>query len=171
MTSQAKSPRGETAAEYSEETALARAAQAMEPPLDLMAIQENAPRWALPFAEKMEKMMRGMVSLQTAILSQQAEIAKLNRALDAVRVTRSQELAIGEAIRSRAKQIAREENLPGKEKKIAGAIRATLREVTGARAAGDIQASQFARSIDLIGSWRMAGAIRKIRKEAQAHDE
>lgn len=117
-------------------------------------------------ARQMDRMLRGMEAIQGALLAQASEIARLNRALDAVRVSRTQELALQEAIRARAKAIGREAVVyTGAEKKIASAIRTTLREVTGARAVGDVQAGQFDRCMTMIETWHMAGALRRISRE------
>ena len=81
-----------------------------------------------------------------------------------MRVTRTQEAALCAAIRARAKLLAAREGLRGAENSIAAAIRATLRETTGARAMGDVQASQYEAAMRVIASWDMAGALRRIRK-------
>lgn len=117
---------------------------------------------------QLQALREDMARMTSAILAQQSELAKLNAALSLVRVSRTQELAIGEAIRARAKEIARMEMLPdGAERRIASAIRATIRETTGARAIGDIQASRYEKVMALIGTWRMAGALRRIRKSME----
>ena len=85
---------------------------------------------AMPETETLEQVraMRGEIAqVMSAVLAQQAEIAKLNRALSTVRVSRSQELALAEAIRLRSRELAREEAMPGAQKRIAAAIRTTLR--------------------------------------------
>lgn len=110
--------------------------------------------------------LRGEIAqLASAIIAQQQEIAKLNRALSTVRISRTQELALKEAIRARARQIAASEQLAGAEQRISAAIRTTLRETTGARAIGDLQAGQFDRAMSMIGTWYMTGAMRRIRRE------
>ena len=106
----------------------------------------------------------GQARVMQAVLAQQAEIARLNRALAMMRVTRTQEAALCAAIRARAKLLAAREGLRGAENSIAAAIRATLRETTGARAMGDVQASQYEAAMRVIASWDMAGALRRIRK-------
>ena len=126
---------------------------------------------AMPETETLEQVraMRGEIAqVMSAVLAQQAEIAKLNRALSTVRVSRSQELALAEAIRLRSRELAREEAMPGAQKRIAAAIRTTLREATGARAIGDMQAGQFDEAMDIINGWRMPGALRRIRKAMEA---
>ena len=72
-----------------------------------------------------------------------------------------------EAIAARAALLARTEGLPGCERRIAGAIRTTLRETTGARAIGDLQSSQFDRAMEMVMGWRMSGALRKIRRDME----
>lgn len=72
-----------------------------------------------------------------------------------------------EAITARAAMLSRTEDMPGCERRIAGAIRKTLRETTGARAIGDLQAAQFDRAMEMVAGWKMTGALRKIRREVQ----
>lgn len=113
----------------------------------------------------MAAMMEQVGQLTDAVLAQGQELARLNRALSTVRVSRSQELALQDAIRARAKELARLEAMPaGSEKRISAAIRTTLREITGARAVGDIQASQFDRAMEMVSGWRLNGQLRKIRR-------
>ena len=71
------------------------------------------------------------------------------------------------AIKARAAMLARNENLPGSERRIAGAIRTTIRETTGARAIGDLQAGQYDRAMDMVNTWHMSGALRRIRRETE----
>lgn len=124
--------------------------------------QEKAQQLML---QGMAAMMEQMNQLTDAMLAQGQELARLNRALSTVRVSRTQELALQEAIRARARELARLEAMPaGSEKRIASAIRTTLREVTGARAAGDVQACQFDKALELVSGWRLLGVLRRIRR-------
>lgn len=116
--------------------------------------------------------LRGdMRQILAVLMAQQAEIAKLNQALSTVRISRTQEIALKAAIKYRARQVAALEGMDKQaERKIAGAIRVTIRETTGARAIGDLAAGQYDRTLLMVGSWHMAGALRKIRKEMdEAH--
>lgn len=113
----------------------------------------------------MQALLRGQQQMISVLIAQQAQIEKLNLALGTVRISRTQELALQEAVRMRAKQICRSEGLPGAERRVAGAIRTTLREATGVRAMGEVQAGQYDRAMSLVCSWHMAGAIRRIRRE------
>ena len=118
---------------------------------------------------ELEKMRRSIAQLTSAIIAQQTELEKLNRVLSTVRLTRTQETAIKEAVRARSRLLVRAEGLsPASEQRVAAAIRTTLRETTGARAMGDIQGCQFDRAMELVQGWRMAGALRRIRKETEA---
>lgn len=122
-------------------------------------------------AEKIGDQLGQVIATQRQIVSmllaQQQEISRLSAALATVRISRTQELALKEAIAARAAQIARQEALPEScARKLTNAIRKTLRETTGARAIGDLQAAQFDRAMEMVGSWYMTGAIRKIRREA-----
>jgi len=132
---------------------------------------DGTPKGELMTPEKLGAQMQQMMGMQqqimSALLAQQQEISKLTAALATVRISRTQEIAMKEAISARAAQLAREEELPGCERRIAGAIRRTLRETTGARAIGDLQSSQFDRAMDMVSAWRMSGALRRIRREAE----
>lgn len=126
---------------------------------------------ALTIPEKMSIQMEQLLSAQqqmmSVLLAQQQELARLSAALSTVRISRTQEIAMKEAISARAAQLARTEGLAGCERRIAGAIRTTLRETTGARAIGDLQSSQFDRAMEMVMGWRMSGALRKIRRDME----
>lgn len=118
------------------------------------------------------QLMDGQARIVSMLLAQQAELSRLTKALATVRVSRAQELAISGAIRKRAAQLAQSEGLPSDAgKRIAAAIRTTLREATGARAMGDLQAAQFDRAMEIATTWRMEGALRRIRREVQQHEQ
>lgn len=138
--------------------------------LELMAI-DSVPAGELATPEKLDRQMQQLMDMQqrimSALLAQQQEISKLTAALATVRISRTQELAMREAIKARAAWLSRTEDMPGCERRIASAIRKTLRETTGARAIGDLQAAQFDRAMEMVGGWHMAGALRKIRREAR----
>lgn len=121
---------------------------------------------------RIEQLCKGQAQIVSMLLAQQAELSRLTRALSTVRVSRAQELAISGAIRKRAAQLAQSEGLPSDAgKRIAAAIRTTLREATGARAMGDLQAAQFDRAMEIVTTWRMEGALRRIRREVTAHGQ
>lgn len=132
---------------------------------------DGVPKGELMTPEKLGAQMQQLMGMQqqimSALLAQQQEISKLAQALATVRISRTQEIAMKEAIGARAQQLAREEAMPGCERRIAGAIRRTLRETTGARAIGDLQSSQFDRAMDMVNTWRMSGALRRIRREVE----
>lgn len=117
-------------------------------------------------AGQMEQMLHLQQQIMSALLAQQQEISRLSAALSTVRISRTQEIAMKEAVNARAAMLARMERLEGSERKIAGAIRTTIRETTGARAIGDLQSSQFDRAMDMVNTWHMSGALRRIRREA-----
>lgn len=136
---------------------------------DELMPQEDGPKAALcarldGVDAQLRALCDGQARMMQAVLAQQAEIARLNRALAMMRVTRTQEAALCAAIRARAKLLAAREGLRGAENSIAAAIRATLRETTGARAMGDVQASQYEAAMRVIAGWDMAGALRRIRR-------
>lgn len=117
---------------------------------------------------RMERVEQAVMQMREMMLAMTEEVARLNRALALMRVSRTQEAALCEAVRARARALCREEGLsPGAERKMAAAIRTTVREVTGARAMGDVQAQQYEKTLQLIDTWRMAGAIRRIRREEE----
>ena len=117
-------------------------------------------------AVRMEQLLGMQQSIMSALLAQQQEISKLTQALSTVRISRTQEIAMNGAIKARASILARTERLEGCERRIAGAIRTTIRETTGARAIGDLQAGQYDRAMDMVNTWHMSGALRRIRREA-----
>lgn len=113
-----------------------------------------------------ERLHRDIQDVLAAVLGQQAEIARLNKAIAGMRVSRTQELALSDAIRRRSKALCEELGMPGEcARRIAAAIRTTLREITGARAIGDVQAGQFDAALAQIESWYMTGALRRIARE------
>lgn len=121
---------------------------------------------------RIAQLCEGQARIVSMLLAQQAELSRLTKALATVRVSRTQELAIGEAVRRRAAQLAAQEGMPkAAGKRIAAAIRVTLREATGARATGDMQAAQFERAMEIVSTWKMEGALRRIRREVSAHEQ
>ena len=138
--------------------------KAVKPETGTLTVQETQP--PVPGDARIAQLCEGQARIVSMLLAQQAELSRLTQALATMRVSRTQELAIGEAVRRRAAQLAAQEGLPrAAGKRIAAAIRTTLREATGARAMGDIQAAQFERAMTIIGSWRMEGALRRIKRE------
>ena len=124
-----------------------------------------------PAVQKEFAGLRGdMQRILTILIAQQGQIEKLNQALATVRISRTQEMALKDAIRRRAKQVAEREDMgKGAERRIAGAIRVTIRETTGARAIGDLAAGQYDRTLLMVGDWYMAGALRRIHREMEKH--
>jgi len=123
-------------------------------------------------AEDVAQLRRDVGEVLAAVLAQQAEIAKLNRAIASMRVSRTQELALSDAIRRRAREICAGDALAsGCSRRVAAAIRTTLREITGARSVGDIQAGQFDAAMEQITRWHMSGVIRRIRRDWEAEYE
>ena len=113
-----------------------------------------------------QELLRGQQRMIAVLLAQQAQIEKLNAALLTVRISRAQEGALREAIHARARELAAREGMPETAwRKIASAIRTTLRETAGIRAAGELPSGQFDRAMEMVRTWQMAGALRKIRRE------
>ena len=114
----------------------------------------------------MQTLLRGQQQMMSVLIAQQAQIEKLNQALTTMRISRAQENALKDAIKHRAQQLAERESMDkGAERRIAGAIRVTIRETTGARAIGDLAAGQYDRTLQMVAGWYMTGALRKIRRE------
>ena len=126
--------------------------------------------------------LRGRVArMEAMLLEQHAILLDLARALGDARVTRTEERAVRDAVRARAMDIAAREGWlderGGKRlrrvgdawlcpaDRVAAAIRATVREITGVRAYGDIPRSQYDRVLRAVALWDMPGALRRIRKE------
>ena len=121
---------------------------------------------------RIAQLCEGQARIVSMLLAQQAELSRLTKALATVRVSRTQEIALCEAVRRRAAQLAAQEGMPkAAGKRIAAAIRTTLREATGARATGDMQAAQFERAMEIVSTWKMEGALRRIRREVSAHEQ
>ena len=138
----------------------------MVPARDSQGVQLLDPALQKEFAGLRGDMQR----ILTILVAQQGQIEKLNQALATVRISRTQEMALKDAIKRRAKQVAERENMGnGAERRIAGAIRVTIRETTGARAIGDLAAGQYDRTLLMVGDWYMAGALRRIRREMEKH--
>ena len=139
-----------------------------------MTVIPQAPQGMQLLDPEMKKEIAGLRGdvqrVLSVLISQQAQIEKLNQALATVRISRTQEMALKEAVKSRARQVAALENMgKGAERRIAGAIRVTIRETTGARAIGDLAAGQYDRTLLMVGNWYMAGALRRIRREMDVH--
>lgn len=135
--------------------------------MDLARIQDQDLQKVASDA-RMERVEQAVMQMREMMLAMTEEVARLNRALALMRVSRTQEVALNEAVRARARALCRDEGLgKGAERKMAAAIRTTVRDVTGARAMGDVQAQQYEKTLQLIDTWRMAGAIRRIRREEE----
>ena len=112
-------------------------------------------------------------SLAALVMAQNAVLERVAGILAAQTVNRTQERAIKSAIGRRAKELCRREGLeprdwtrPAPERMMAEAIRHTLRELTGVRAAGDIPQRMYDAALRHVTEWDYPGAIRRIRKEA-----
>ena len=138
--------------------------KAVKPETASIAIPDPQP--PVPGDARIAQLCEGQARIVSMLLAQQAELSRLTQALSTMRVSRTQERSLCEAVRRRAAQLATQEGLPKTAgKSIAAAIRTTLRETTGARAMGDIQAAQFERAMAIISTWRMEGALRRIKRE------
>lgn len=143
--------------------------KAIKPETSAITVQEPQPPTVGD--ARIAQLCEGQTRIVSMLLAQQAELSRLTQALSTMRVSRTQERSLCEAVRRRAAQLAAQEGLPKTAgKRIAAAIRTTLREATGARAMGDIQATQFERAMAIIGTWRMEGALRRIKREVSARE-
>lgn len=123
----------------------------------------------------MEELARRVDSLVALVMAQNAVLERVAGILAAQTVNRIQERAIRAAIGRRAKELCRREGLeprdwtrPTPERMMAEAIRKTLRELTGARAAADIPARMYDAAMTHVSTWDYPGAIRRIRRETEA---
>lgn len=130
---------------------------------------------ALAAADEVRILTEKVDSLAALVMAQNAVLERVAGILEAQTVTRTQERALKSAIRERAKEICEREGLkiidwtrPAPERMMAEAIRKTLRELTGARAAADIPARMFDGALRHVNEWDYPGAIRRIRKEMGA---
>ena len=121
---------------------------------------------------QIETLAEKVDSLAALVMAQNAVLERVAGILAAQTVTRAQERAVKAAITARAKTLAAREGLaaidwtrPTPERMLAEAIRRTLRELTGARAAGDIPQRMFDAAMEHIRTWDYPGAIRKVRRE------
>ena len=132
----------------------------------------EGPGVGLPSPE-LHDLERKIDSLAALVMAQNAVLERVAGVLAAQTVNRTQERAIKAAIGRRAKELCRREGLeprdwtrPTPERMMAEAIRHTLRELTGARAAGDIPQRMYDAALRHVTEWDYPGAIRRIRKEA-----
>jgi len=125
------------------------------------------------------KRSRRVDSLAALVMAQNAVLERVAGILEAQTVSRTQERAIKAATAKRALELCRREGLKGRwvddafgkywynpERHMAEAIRKTLRELTGVRAAADIPARMYDAAMNHINTWDYPGAIRRIRREA-----
>ncbi|MBR1407391.1 MAG: hypothetical protein IJ573_00650 [Clostridia bacterium] len=107
--------------------------------------------------------LRAMLVAQNALLEQVAQ------SLAQTRVSRSQETALRRAVRDRAAFLCdREDFSMAEHRKVSGAILATVRQLTGCRALGDVPAVKFDQVMAAVQAWDMPGALRKIRRRCEA---
>lgn len=104
--------------------------------------------------------------LRALILSQNGLLEQLVQQQARIRVSRSQERALREAIRLRAGELAASERLPSRP--VSQAIRKTVREITGCRALGDVPAEKYDQILGAVQGWYMPGALRRIRRRCGA---
>lgn len=135
------------------------------------APEQPAPAGMTEVAAAISQQGAMLAEIRAALLVQGQEIARLNRALSAMRVSRGQEAAINAAIRARAQALCAQEGIPGGERLLAAEIRRSVREATGCRAAGDIQASQYDAVIAMIDGWMQRGAVRRARRATERAKE
>lgn len=128
---------------------------------ELLALRSNeaALRDREDKALVLEKKLDDLTAL---VLAMQSELLAMRQEREAVRVTRAQEAALRRAVHMRAQELSDREGLP--RRALSAAILATLREVTGCRAVGDIPAARYDRALAAAAGWDMPGVIRRIRR-------
>ena len=95
-------------------------------------------------------------------------LAAMEQALRTLeKVTPYQAKTINRLMRERAAEVCREYRMPGQEKKVAGAIRRTVRELTGVKSAQEIARCDYQTVLDTVGTWDRYDVIQKIRKAAR----
>lgn len=103
-----------------------------------------------------------VAGLRALLLAQNALLEQLARSQGERRVSRARERTLREVLHDRAGQLAEREALP--RRAISGAMMATLRELTGVRALGDVPEGKYEQALTALRSWDMPGAIRRIRR-------
>lgn len=103
-----------------------------------------------------------VAGLRALLLTQNALLEQLARSQGERRVSRARERTLREVLHDRAGQLAEREALP--RRAISGAMMATLRELTGVRALGDVPEGKYEQALTALRSWDMPGAIRRIRR-------
>lgn len=121
----------------------------------------------------LETLSERVDSLAALVMAQNAVLERVAGILEAQTVTRTQERALKAAIWRRAREICAREGIAPRYftdkdtvRMMAEAIRKTLRELTGVRAAGDIPARMYDAAMRHVTEWDYPGAIRRVRKEA-----
>jgi hypothetical protein len=130
-----------------------------------------------PEEVKVSDLSRRVDSLAALVMAQNAVLERVAGILEAQTVNRTQERAIKAATAKRALELCRREGLKGRwvddafgkywynpERHMAEAIRKTLRELTGVRAAADIPARMYDAAMNHINTWDYPGAIRRVRR-------
>ena len=146
-------------------------------PAELGRVDSSVGNYTELAGEEVAALSRKVDSLAALVMAQNAVLERVAGILSEQRVSRTQETAIKRAIQARAKALALREGLKGHydpdasvywdpERHLGEAIRKTLRELTGARAIGDIRAGVYDAAMRHIMEWDYPGAIRRIRREA-----
>ena len=111
------------------------------------------------------EMLQSMASMVQVTNERMTEIEKTLRTLE--KVTPYQAKTINRLVRDRAAEVCREYRMPGQEKKVAGAIRRTVRELTGVKSAQEIARCDYQTVLETVGNWDRYDVIKKIRKAAR----
>lgn len=109
-----------------------------------------------------------MVAMALMLRETNERLAAMEQALRTLeKVTPYQAKTINRLMRERAAEVCREYRMPGQEKKVAGAIRRTVRELTGVKTAQEIARCDYQTVLEAVGTWDRYDVIQGIRKAAR----
>lgn len=109
-----------------------------------------------------------MVAMALMLRETNERLAAMEQALRTLeKVTPYQAKGINRLMRERAAEVCREYRMPGQEKKVAGAIRRTVRELTGVKTAQEIARCDYQTVLEAVGTWDRYDVIQGIRKAAR----
>ena len=109
-----------------------------------------------------------MAAMALMLRETNERLAAMEQALRTLeKVTPYQAKTINRLVRDRAAEVCREYRMPGQEKKVAGAIRRTVRELTGVKTAQEIARCDYQTVLETVGTWDRYDVIQTIRKAAR----
>ena len=109
-----------------------------------------------------------MAAMALMLRETNERLAAMEQALRTLeKVTPYQAKTINRLVWDRAAEVCREYRMPGQEKKVAGAIRRTVRELTGVKTAQEIARCDYQTVLETVGTWDRYDVIQGIRKAAR----